>query len=235
MLPLVPAGGGVRIDRGWRVGRPKCRAGHRAAFAVGCRVQQIAVGHEVAVGIDPGSRGARGEMPDSRRAVAQPLVDGVGRRDVLAHEELHGRLPVAEHIVGRAEPRLQILLIEGAVLGGEHDGGRQEPVRSHPLLVEVVGEALEAEAALQREAAQRPFVLRIQREHALMLLLARCLIGVHGQLVGNAALEVVLEQGVVVEVFRKCRVVGVIADAELRRVRAGDADADPWRMFVKPV
>ena len=160
-------------------------------------------------------------MPDSCWTVEQPLIDGVRRRDVLAQENLHRRLPVAEYIVGRAEPRLQVLLSEGAVLVGEHDGGRQEPVRSHLLLTEVVDQALEAEATLQREAANSPSILCIQGKHALVLLLARPLIGEHRERLGNAVQEDITELAVVVEVFRKRRVVGVVADAELRRVRSG--------------
>src|SRR5262245_12248262 len=110
-------------------------------------------------------------MSATGRAVVQPLVDGVHRRDVLAHEELRRRLPVAEHVIGRAEPGLQILVVQRAFLGGEYHGCRQEDVRSHLLLVKGITEALETEAGLQREPVQRPTILRIQGEYALMLML----------------------------------------------------------------
>ena len=86
---------------------------------------------------------------------------------------------------------------------------------------------LEAQAALQRQAAERPAILRIEREHALLLFLVRCLVGVHRHLIGNAVLEVVLELGVVVVVLRERRVVVVEAEAEFRRVRPGHVRRGP--------
>ena len=43
------------------------------------------------------------KTPQPGRAVIRPLVNGVERRHVAAHEELQGRLPVANHVVGHAE------------------------------------------------------------------------------------------------------------------------------------
>ena len=50
----------------------------------------------------------------------------------------------------------------------------------------------------------------------------RRLVRVHRHLTGDAVLEDVLQLGVVVVVFRKRRVVVVVAEAELRRVRPGN-------------
>ena len=114
------------------------------ALAVGGRVQQVAVDFVVLVRIAPPSRVRADEMPEPGWAVVCPLVDRVKRCDVPAHEKFRGRLPVAEHVVGHAEPRLQVLLIERAVLGWEHHRVRQEDVWPHLLLREVIAEVLEA-------------------------------------------------------------------------------------------
>ena len=102
------------------------------------------------------------------------------------------------------------------------------------LLGEMVAEVLEAQPALQREPVERPPILRIQREDALVLMLIRSLIGVHRQLIGNAAPEVVIELRVVVEVLRERRVVLVKARTEFRRVRPGHVGHGPLRRHREP-
>src|SRR4030095_12047225 len=75
-----------------------------AALAVGRRVQGVAIGHVVApAGITnwirevvPASLVRALEKRDPGWAVIRPLVDGVERRHVPAHEELERRLAVAE-------------------------------------------------------------------------------------------------------------------------------------------
>ncbi len=53
VLPCVPAAGGCRIDREIVDLLPEDRIHHRPALAVGRRVQEVAVGHEVAVRVSP--------------------------------------------------------------------------------------------------------------------------------------------------------------------------------------
>ena len=97
----------------------------------------------------PRSVGVCAEVSVSRGAVEQPLVDGVGRRHVASDEELRRRLAVAEHVVGGAEPRLDIVQTQRAVPLCERHGGRNEDVRPDRLVAEVVAQVLEAQAALQ--------------------------------------------------------------------------------------
>ena len=206
-----------------------------AALAVGRRVQEVAIGDVVSTAritdwireVVPASLIRALETRDPGGAEVRPLVHGVERRHVPAHEELERRLAVAEHVVGRAEPRHQVLLIERAVLGREYHGGRQEAVRAHSLLGEVIAQMLEAERALQRETIDRPAILRIERIHGLLLFLLRCVLGVRVHLRGNAVREGVLEQSVVVEVRREGRHVVVVADTDLHRVRPGNVRDGP--------
>ena len=58
---------------------------------------------------------------------------------------------------------------------------------AHLLLVEPVTEILEPQAALQRETTERPAILRIHGEDALMLVLLGRMIGIHRQLTAPAA------------------------------------------------
>src|SRR5262245_4100454 len=112
-------------------------------------------------------------MTEARRAVGRPLIDGVESRDVPTHEELHRRLSVAEHVVRRAEPRHQVLLLEWAVLSPEHHGAGQKEVRPHMLLGEIIAEMLEAESALQRQSPERPAILSVQTGHEVELFIDR--------------------------------------------------------------
>src|SRR5262249_1929052 len=141
------------------------------ALAVGPRIEQVEVDMEVAVTTAPGSSVLRNEVSKPGRAVIDPLVDGIERRCVSAQEELRRRFSVTEHIVGGAESRHQVLLVERTVLGGERRGDGHEEVRSNSLIAEMVAQMFEAQTALQREPVDRPSVLRIQREQTLHLFL----------------------------------------------------------------
>ena len=161
-------------------------------------------------------------MSQAGRAVARPLVHRVERRHVPSHEELQGRLPVAEDVVRRPESRHQIFLLERAFLRRKHDGVGQVQIGSHLLLRKVITEVLEPQAALQRQAPARPAVLGVQRIHELMLFLGRIGVAEHRDRAGRAVGEDVAALLVVVEVDRVHRDVLVKAKADLRRVRAGD-------------
>src|SRR5262249_33551408 len=126
-----------------------------------------------------------------------------------------------EDVVGGADSRLDVLQTEWTVLFREGLNRRDEDVRPDLLVAKLVSEVLEAQSALQRQAVERPSILRVNREDLLLLILVRSLVGVHRQLVGNAAAEVVPQLLVVVEVLRERRVVLVITHTELRGVRSG--------------
>ena len=151
-----------------------------------------------------------------------PFFGGVGRCDVAAEEEFHRGLPVAEHVIRNTEPRLEVLELAGPVLSREHQGGGDEDVRPDLLLREVVAEVLEAEAALQGEPAQRPAILSVEPRDVLLLLLRRCLICVHRELIWDAVLEVVLELLVVIAGVGSHRAVDMNAETKFRGVRPGD-------------
>ena len=217
VLACVPSIRRRRVNCQRRLWLPEERV-PRPALAVGGRVQQVAVDDVVAVRVGPVPRVLRDKVPEPGRAVVRPLVHGVERRHVPAHEELHGRLSVAEKVVGCAEPGHQVFLAERTGLRREIDGGGQEQVGTHLLGREIVAEVLEAEPGLQRQTPERPAILRVQRDHALLLFLVRVRVGVRRDLVWYAVLEDVLELFVVVEVDRVVGVVAVPAEADLRRV-----------------
>src|SRR5262249_14743713 len=95
---------------------------------------------------------------------------------------------------------------------------RDEDVRAKLLLREVVGQALEAEAALHGESAERPPILSVDRRDVLILFLLRPLVSVHRELIRDAIPEVVLQLAVIVVGVRSPRVVEVRAETKFRRV-----------------
>src|SRR5262245_60223147 len=100
-------------------------------------------------------------MPETGGAVIRPLFNGVERRQVFAEKELHCGLSVPEDVVARAEARHQVLLMQWTVLLRKYRGHGQQIIGADLLVPEVVAQVLEAHAALQREAAYDPPILRI--------------------------------------------------------------------------
>ena len=113
----APAAQHGRIDRRRRaeLAEVRRRAGGGCAFAVGVRVQQVAVHDQVAVAAGGRLSRSTGDSCTLRTTVAPGFVDVYGRvvrrvRQVLAPVELQRRLAVAEHVVGDTHARREVVV-----------------------------------------------------------------------------------------------------------------------------
>ena len=134
------------------------------AAIVGVGIEQIAVGHVVAVGIGPwpGDRGRRAQhraAGDARGGVGQRVGVVIRRRfEILADVHLHRRLPVAEQVVGCAAARRDVVVALDAILRRKCESGGQKPHRSDLLIGEIAPGVVVANGALQRQPASSSIV-----------------------------------------------------------------------------
>ena len=195
-LPVVgthaPAAENVRVDRRRvRIGvaEVQAHAAHgRAQVAAGGeivlqrRAQQVAVDGEIPVPVGPAARGRR-PGPDARDDAGRRIVRAVddvagGGLEIFAAVDLQRRLAVAEEVVGDAEPRRDVVVAADAHGALERNRLRVEARgfrRAVALRRRPAPGAVVADAALQRQAADRPLVLGIQpdRLRAIVLVPAR--------------------------------------------------------------
>ena len=155
------------------------------------RVQQIAVGREIAVA-----------SVHVRVAVVVSRPDGfcggvgqtaVGVLHVLAGVDLDRRSPGPEHVPRHSPARHQVLVAGDAVGPWIGDGGRQESLRADRLLGKIASGIVEPKRALDRHAAERPLFLRVERvePHAGFLLEG---VDVLGQLVRHAVVDAEVQE-----------------------------------------
>ena len=181
------------------------------------RVQQIAVGHEIPVAVGPRPRGGRRDPID--RVERRVGAGGARRLQILAEGHLDRRLPVARQIVGRADPRGDVLEA-GSGCRRKRDRDRNELLRADLLFRIRARRVVEPDAALQRQPAERRLVLRIDRRRRRVVDDEKRVAG-HRQLVRHAVAEPVLQPLVVGEAESP----GVVERppvADLHAVGAGD-------------
>ena len=124
-------------------------------------VQQIAVGREVAVGVGPRPRHARRDAVArlQRRVVSVAVDRGF---EVPARVELQRGLPVAEHVIGEAEPRVDVVIADDA-LGRRKDERLRDELRRPDLLRGIVAPGVVvADGSLDGELSASPLVLCVQ-------------------------------------------------------------------------
>ena len=225
-----------RIDRlaEIRVGPCGTEVAARAAEVLRGAVQEVAVGRVVTVGVGPGARlrelDARARK--QRRVVAVAVDRGL---EILAEVGFDGRLAVAEHVVGDAGARGDVVVADHAFRFRPRELRRQEAhARAADRLLGVVAPGVVvAHCAAERELAAGELILQEQR------VVADARVGLVGleplrHLVGDAVVEAVGE--VVGAAFLRA-VVGVVgalvADldavgaAHERRRRVPGVGADP--------
>lgn len=130
--------------------------GHRAAFAVVRRVRQVAVRHEVAVGIGPVPRRLQHEAGNG---VAESI--NLAATEILVERGVQRRLPIAEQVVRGAHLRRHVFPRE-LILFRERDVSirQQRERRAEVLLGEMALLVVEPHAAAQRQPVNGPPVLR---------------------------------------------------------------------------
>ena len=155
---FVPAAQRVGI-----VGAPRLRGAergvrHRAALAVARGIDEIAVGHEVAVGVVPCARGAGDQTSNGRRIGAEDRA-AILRAEIVVQADLHRSLAVAEHVVRQAASGRQVLP-RGAVGALDDDVAvrREGAGTDHRGGIADAEEAV-AEPAGQRQPLRRPPIL----------------------------------------------------------------------------
>ena len=183
------------------------------------KIEQIAVGHFVAVRIRPCPRCGGRQQRNRVRATGQP-AGGSEALQVLVQAHLQCRLAVAEQVVRELRLRRHVLVVqilrcrEGEVACG------REVRRPQCLLRERAREVVEPYAQGDGRAMDRPFVLCIDSKVLVHMVLLRVRKRPHRQLVRHAVVEPVgqriLDVGQVVVIT-----VGVV-HADLEGMRAGD-------------
>src|SRR5207237_10268541 len=118
---------------------------------------------------------------------AQPII----RRRIPAQTCPQRGLPVSKQIVRGSEARADVLHIYRGILRGEDDRDWNEPIGSNLLLRKMTADMLEAYASLQRQAVQRPLILRKQGGKAGISFGSRSVQAVHGDLIGYAVQETI--------------------------------------------
>ena len=141
---------------------------HAADIAAGgakilrSRIQQVAVGHEVAVDVGPGARHAgraehrRGLRHPQRRIRVRIDPGHAGALEVLARADLERGPAGAEEVNSGSHPRRDVLVAVDARVSGMTIGCRQKPRRPFLLLRKPAPRAIEPKGALQRHAAAGP-------------------------------------------------------------------------------
>ena len=137
--------------------------------------------------------------------------------EVPAETELQRGPPVAEDVAGGADPWRDVAVGVDTLRFREHDRIRQKSGRSDPLFREPAARLVVSEATLQREAAQRELLLRIEGQNGRTGEL-RERIGFR-ELVRHAVIDAVPEL-LVVRVARAIVVEVGARVAELEAVRA---------------
>ena len=155
---LLPPSGGALIAAGRQV-------------VLRRRAAQIAIDDEVAVAVGPAPRRVGGPArpdpgDDTRRRIVGAVDDVAGRGlEILAAVDLQRRLAVAEQVVGDAESRRDVVVAADAHRALERDRLRVEARRARRAVAfrrRPAPRAVVADAALQRQAADRPLVLRVK-------------------------------------------------------------------------
>ena len=182
------------------------------------RIHQIAIRNEIAVAVGPAAVGRLLER--HRRIVDGVLVAVLRGLQVFADVHLHGRLAVAEEIVGGAHPRRDVVVAGHAVLSREDEAAAELIVGGDAVFVggEEARRVLVARRGLHREASVRPLILRVE---AVVARAVALIVGAdpHRELVGHAVVERVAQ--LVVDVHRLPIHLVRRLVAELEAVRAG--------------
>ena len=180
-------------------------AGDRAAGVLAAaaglrrRVQDVAVDDEVAVVVGPGSGHARHDLGGLRRVVQRVPAVVRRRRQIVPEVELDRRLAVAEHVVGGAEARRDVVERVDPVGARERDRRGIEPRRD---VVPLPSAGLKLHARSYRSAPCSVSRLRVQVSCTNADCVSVRSAGLpHRQpereLVGDAVLESIREQRVV--------------------------------------
>ncbi len=196
--PRAPALEDGRVDRVAEHALAEVRVRERAAHVSARRaqvlrvgIQEVAVGREVAVVVGPVSRDVR---DDARRRVGDAVIRRGDRRlEILADVALDRRLAVPEHVPRRGHARREILVAVDAGRLGIDERRRQERRRAFLLFRRPAPGAVEAHAALQRDAVDRPLSLREQRIVAHPEIVLE-VVDEHRQLVRDAVVEAVAQR-----------------------------------------
>ena len=148
----------VRKLRG-SAGSPEVQIGDLPALSVRLVTVQVAVGNEIAVGVSP--RAVHDVHGGSDRVGGLRDV-GPDCTDVASQRDLERRTAIAEQVVRRAEPRVDVLpvrhvghLIE--VARERHELGGRDVLGGHQPVV-----VIEPHAVIEGQAVDDPLILRVE-------------------------------------------------------------------------
>ena len=235
--PHSPAVKDLLIDRRALERTAERRRQPWPALTAGRRVHQIAVGHEIAIGVVPVPVGRSLEPRRLRRVVDRVSIPEAGALEVLAEIDLEGSRAVAEDVVGRAQTRRDVVEPSHRIRARKRQRLGVEPVwRVPPVVVRgrVTVRMVEPDRGLHREAAVPPLLLCIERVKGRPV---RChpVADVHRQAVRNTVVELIRQAIFVPEVRVLEHVVRALVP-ELHVVCAGhERQRGPPRIGVLPV
>ena len=193
------------------------RGSGRTAFAVGERIEEVALRREVAVRVGPGSVRGVDQRVD-RIGIAAERIQRLPE-EVLVERHLQRRLAVAAQIVSSSGAIGEVVPPE-VVLRREGDVAiRHEWTRPDVLFREAGGEVVVAQRQIDRELVHRPLVLSEESEVVILIALRRKRRRVHRHLVRDAVVEAVLERLVFVGFLQQVTMRPV--ESHLEAVRAG--------------
>jgi hypothetical protein len=134
-------------------------------------IQQIAIGYEVVIRVDPRScntRRAKGgrRLRHSQAGIGVGVVARyAGSLEVPAEGRLDCRPARSEHVVRHAHPRRDVLVAVHPTGFGNGDRDWQKSGWSFLLRRKPTMGAIEAQGSLQRHSTERPLLLKEQRVH----------------------------------------------------------------------